>query len=747
MREEASISVIAGDSLSHFSDFQQHLINALLSSEVVYKGHDGASHEGEQRPQESVGFSSPDFFKKWFRGSGKVFFFLFKRNLRVTNIQVAELLALLRVHVSAEAGTDLQFLSSRDFNESIEKIVQTFPRDKAHPRLRYERIAANYSELLKRAIVFEPNYGSCVVYVPYGLTLDLQSICALSGYIHSCGYHIYIRNVYKATKRELFDRLHEYLGDERKSVLGSEAPGVKVMFRPYSHEDFTASDREIKEELRSGLDDVKVYVEKFFIGKESLASVIEEMRTEFSSTLVIPEPGDYKTKDPKAREGNPGLNRSTTIWLIIDHSVGATHRHPGDRHFFICYEQRYINDNPAHIFDENKPAWIDHTTIPQTLTGAMINLTRPYWPTRSPVRMFDPFVGSGTTWIETLKFPEIDFTGIDVDKMAPLLAEDNALFLSCSRQEAQSYKDQLERIVADSVVCPDPFEEELVLFSEQYRSAMDIFRRLVNAKYSIRDIREVEVNLLRAIAPSDRLTFYLMLRTIKRYAAALNTRSIHWRDAFCKQAGELCGEFRRLCRLKERSPVEDIVSDGLNDVQGAAGRVLILAGEYSLSCSLDPAIFGTAGNAHRGSIAQISCCDILELNERDAYDVIITDPPYGFNVNSGPEHLANLYAKAFEAMIRALKDGGQLVFAVPDWSHTGRQLPAFTHKEFLTHQILVAAEMADKEIFNTAIQMPQGNVQPYPPYYWESERALRRAILHFRFRVRPGYKRAGIKRD
>ena len=625
--------------------------------------------------------------------------------------------------------------------------MNTFPRNDAHPRQRYEKIAESYSELLKRTIVFEPNFGSCVVYVPYGLTVDLQSICALSGYIHSCGYNIYIRNVYKATKKEFFDRLKIYLREERRQLLGSDAKGTKVLFRPYSHEDFTGSDREMKEELRSGLDDVKIYVEKFFIGRERLASTIEEMRKEFAAELVIPEPGDYKIKDPKAREGHTDLDRSTTIWLNIDHSIDRSHHHPGDRHFFICNEQQYINENPAHIFDENKPAWVDHTTIPHTLMGAMINLTRPHRPAEAVVRMYDPFVGSGTTWLEALKYPEVEFTGTDKDKMAPLLAEDNAAFFSSSYQEACFYKEQLAQLVADEVMCcPDPFEEQPALFTEQHRQAMDIFRQLITDKYSIRDISDDDVQLLRTAKLNDRLTFYLMLRTIRRYAAALNTRSINWKEAFRQQAAELCADFRRLCVLKERKAARGVHSDDLKNVHDGKSRVQMLVGEYSYSCSLNPAIFGSAmrnDSIGRESNAQISSQDIMQLADgeiSDEYDVIITDPPYGFNVDSGPEHLADLYAKAFEVMIRALKDGGQLIFAVPDWSHTGRQLPAFTHKEFLTHQILVAAEKCGKEIFNTAIHIPYGNVRNHPPYYWESERALRRAILHFRFRTRPKYR-------
>ena len=123
---EAGAHMNTGAKPAQFSDFQQNLITALLSGEVIHESRDGGSLEGEQRPQQGIGFSSPDFFKKWFRGTGKVFYFLFKKNLKVTNIQIAELLALLLTHVHAdppETAIDLHFLSSQDFNGSNREYI------------------------------------------------------------------------------------------------------------------------------------------------------------------------------------------------------------------------------------------------------------------------------------------------------------------------------------------------------------------------------------------------------------------------------------------------------------------------------------------------------------------------------------------------------------------------------------------------------------------------------------------------
>jgi tRNA G10 N-methylase Trm11 len=129
----------------------------------------------------------------------------------------------------------------------------------------------------------------------------------------------------------------------------------------------------------------------------------------------------------------------------------------------------------------------------------------------------------------------------------------------------------------------------------------------------------------------------------------------------------------------------------------------------------------------------------LITGSKAKFDLIVTDPPYGFNTEEDREVLAAVYSAFLRQAIRHLRENGQLVLALPDWSHTGRRLPAFILKDFVTHQVLAIAEDEKREVISAAEQTP--NTVGTPPYYWESEKALRRAILHFRFRKQVNYRR------
>jgi len=116
--------------------------------------------------------------------------------------------------------------------------------------------------------------------------------------------------------------------------------------------------------------------------------------------------------------------------------------------------------------------------------------------------------------------------------------------------------------------------------------------------------------------------------------------------------------------------------------------------------------------------------------ERDSVDAIICDPPYGFNTMEEQGELANLYSEFIGAAIAGLRHRGHLIICLPGESYTGRDLPYCTNSGLVTNQVLIKARAVNKRIYVLARSLPSRLLAP--PYYWESERALRRTILHFR---------------
>src|SRR5204863_7886126 len=95
--------------------FERILIDALSASE---KSDDN----------EESRFSASKFFNNWFREKGSAYFFLFRKNLKVTNIQFAELIALLKTYNvcsdTEKTVHELQFVTEDEFKDAVRQLVQ-----------------------------------------------------------------------------------------------------------------------------------------------------------------------------------------------------------------------------------------------------------------------------------------------------------------------------------------------------------------------------------------------------------------------------------------------------------------------------------------------------------------------------------------------------------------------------------------------------------------------------------------------
>jgi hypothetical protein len=213
--------------------------------------------------------------------------------------------------------------------------------------------------------------------------------------------------------------------------------------------------------------------------------------------------------------------------------------------------------------------------------------------------------------------------------------------------------------------------------------------------------------------------FYLMLRTVRRHGTSLDRGSQPWKAALAKECARLDWSLGRLIDVRKRERANAV---------HPRGNIAVICADYSDGvCPAREAmerIIGDVGG--RRTLIR----DVRSLEPR-SFDVVVTDPPYGFNARVSTVPLAQLYADCIPVLLNALKAHGQLVLAVPDWSHTGQWFPYFTQKEMITQQVLVAAETLGRRIIQQAHAVPAPGPLFRAPYFWESERALRRAILHF----------------
>ncbi|MDX6698309.1 MAG: hypothetical protein QOE65_1706 [Solirubrobacteraceae bacterium] len=681
-----------------------------------------------------------DFYASWFRApTSSSYFFLFKKNLTVTNLQFAELVALLRTHTSFRDGREprpsLHFVSTSDFKDKTRRLLTALGgRSKKSTQddvwARCNLFEELWGDLYERTVALDAFYGSCVAFFPPALSLDLRAVCAESGYIHSCGPSVWVRKVRKARNGE------ELLKGVR-SHIGSD-PAKRTFFAVYSHEDFTGFDREQASELRHGLDDVKVWVEKYWIGGDRLVSVLQRIDREMGEDVEVAGAGDYRISR-KAVEADPNIDPTRSLWLLVDRGVHPSGRRPTSERYYICYEQLWKNENPFHGFDENKPAWRAHTTLPHTLTAAMLNITRPYQPPGAVQHLMDPFVGSGTTLLEAAKYPNIRPAGADIDPLAPRLIGDNFAFFCMSAEQLDAIHQHLKHVVVflEGEERPELRNARQALVDETER------RRLLSDTAANRHAKETYTwaeGLVAGIAgnPSaeltlddrqlgdlearddfvERLYFYIALRAVRRSVGARQS------DASRSYRAAWISEARVLLRQ-----IEHLAGRTRQVTRGDDGQWRWFHGAYSNECAISPALLAAAAEKAKTGVEVL---DALESNRSEAVDLYITDPPYGFNTDDDPHTLAQLYRHIVQHAFEALRDGGQLVLALPDQSFVGREPAFFAHRNFVQQLIASVSHETGRELLGSAEVLPSEPDVYKAPYYWESDRALRRAVLHYR---------------
>lgn len=672
--------------------------------------------QGILRSIENQEFKWDLFFKYWYREQGTPLFFLFKKNLSVTNTQYAELFCLLNKYCKREDKEEnkLLFYSTEHIKTTFTEVISTIIDDNISIETLYiNTFSSQYIDIFKSSIAVDMFFGSCAVFLPYGISVDLEQVVADSGYIHSAGYSVFIRNIKKSTKNIFLFNIDQYLEKEKENE--------KIPFIVFSHEDFSGYDKDSSELNERGIEQCKMFVDKMSMGCFRLSSILSEMQNSPRyNKLMIPKGGDYHIEH---------IFKSTkSLFLISDRSISSGQlKNPGMSRYYICYEQILKNDSPFFYFDENKPAWKSHTTLPHSLTAALLNISRNYL---NHGKICDPFCGTGTTWFEVKRLNlNNELFCSDLSASTKLLVSDNLRFFLMSTNDLEKLSKELsfcypERSLPDQYQLN--FSKEDNIYLDPYAQALQLINELKqeqpeeDQEFDLSDSFVIKLNKLSLLY---RIVFYVALRAELRFQGSFKRHSLTIQKAYELSLEKMIKQIRKYKELKEC-----IESDDLESAKWK--HISYIRSKDTYSNNLIPSFifhdFAHFDNLINKEIIQSHDARCLNKNSND---LVICDPPYGFNTTENSSALADLYINFIDTAIDSLKPNGQLIICLPAESYTGRDLPYCTRSDLVSRQIIMKAHQKNRLVYRPAQSLPIISLNP--PYYWEAERALRRVILHF----------------
>lgn len=703
-----------------------------------------------------------DLFRFW---PGNKYVFLFKKDCSVTNIQYRELISLIKADLKNNKA-NLTCLTRKRFIENVESISDN---------LKNGGKLNDYGNYFEKTIVVDAYTNSCIVFIPPNMEIDLEKICFLSGYIHSCGECVYFSKFEKSDRDEFMRELCIF-GEK----IGNKSGNVEtIRLIPLWHEMDNETEKSTEDsyksfeksffstsELTKDISEMKLYNEKSYLRYEPLYEVLDCVNNsrvfridniwKFANNkdlVIMPEMGEsdrlYLVKSKI--EGNDSPlgeccqyyvsngdedNQSETLWLLSDRNIikntdtaysdGSSDYQKGDSRFYICFHAQFINKSPFYIFEEDKPAWKEQETLPHSLTASMLNIALENGIPNNLV-ISDPFVGTGTTFFETLKYMALDnkkeivFIGNDLERYASQLIEDNkGIFeiISLSQEGNQALIDSVLKYKPSGTATLWKLindNDEMYLSKD---NELDRFKILVEKLVVEIGKNRDEWSLVTGKNEEleKRLIAYCVIKAYRRNKTSM------------KDGTEiLCMEQRKLHKLL--SLLKVLYKERQNSNKPNDRGLSFLKKGYSFCCIDGSAFLETC------YVGKEDARDFLK-EKKDSIDVVITDPPYGYNVEKfadGSENkLSELYNEMSGHLIEDLKDNGVIVMCLPSKSRVGKAINPFCLKRFYIPRLYEAA--SSKEVY---IQHDFGyNILPCDlfgiPFYWNSHKALRRDMIYYR---------------
>ncbi|MEM7705742.1 MAG: hypothetical protein AAF358_09340 [Pseudomonadota bacterium] len=737
--------------------------------------------------------SSPDFS----RYSGSLFF-VSQKNADVTNLFYIELANLINKHsrhtadcrISIKCYTDIEIADLIDKAAGIDEFFfSDINIDSSKEALGYvekctefvQRFLRLYRDTLEKSVVFDRYFCSGLIHFPETLFCDVRKVFAECGYAHSAGIPLIYRNSSKMFGGDVYRAFEKFLDgfspeDDKNKML------VNVL------SESTISQKRKKGSVlstRNGLAELQIDLRKYYIEDVPLVSVMADLGAKHRSKVVIPVPGDDEELDVECRS-------DCSVWMINDFDIyldtTSNRFGKGTKQYLGIYAQYFKNGTPLNIFKERKPGWIAPITIPTTLSSAIINsceiqLREEAQTGGEGLVILDPFAGSGGFLMDALvRFPRAKIIGLDKNIIAPYMARDNIRFFGNIEKMSQA-KGLLNLAMicskireADENLAPDrileSYDSEAIKDPTAYPTqfAINEINRSLDFLGEAHDGREFAAkiaDLSEAGGPRSLFEFLSSddeeLLSIRLFVYAI------WRGIYLN-ATSIAQHPERLASLLE-SEMTALIRE-LNKATGLADEGDLHHLEpslFSLSKKTDSKqIFSSYTTIAQSQIQKYSCfriaspqdsCEaeniirefvsspesgILYVSVEDSLDVlarmkqfadlIIGDPPYGFNTSEGGNAgMIDLFSKLFPTLIDATKDGGEVAAAIPLQARHGRQFPYFQTNEFIEDQIM--RFLADTGRAARWAAAPFGAVnssQGFGHAYWSSASALVRGVLNIK---------------
>ncbi|MEM6416059.1 MAG: hypothetical protein AAF720_15545 [Pseudomonadota bacterium] len=691
------------------------------------------------------------------------YFFTFRAGVDVTNIQFAELTALLGRFSSyaftqanepeLEIGLrNLQFHSTNEvrtilsnlWNSMVPDIdhVRDFVADEETFKSVSKTIKLSCAEIASRTIVVDFFKNSAAVFLPSTLSISLKNITINAGYVHSSGDLIYSRNTDKSSIAECTEKIERYL------TIQNDV-GVKVPFCLYTNGIFDKWESSlVKSEIRGGVNNLKFSGDKNYFGGVPLFSFRSQIEQRFPGRFHFVDSASHYQNQLSENDGRSGV-----FWLIRDRKLFSREAEEENEDIYIVYRQRFKNDDAICHFDEDKPAWIAPVTWPHSLTSAMLALTLERFSSEQELTIVDPFVGTGTSLIEAFKkYPRAQFWGGDLNGASEQAVNDNIAFFANARLSKLVYKKVKKEVASGDendkarfIAKYDKYFDKRFLEDERIenwmaegivsaRDAMvsaishvdgrgtDIYRK-------VRILNETDFSDFIARTPAEnelhkRIAFYFSWKTFCKNTSAIIDERLSPANILFDYLNDFLTTFEIYQAFK------GVVDDDTSVItleNSCFGEQIAFNYPHLLKRVGDNASKLTCGKNGEFNQFWSAMIDALDGNHPD---IVIMDPPYGFNTDGESlQDLAELYASIAKNVVESAGTETHLLMCLPEKSHNGQVIPNFVTKDwFLSKLFQVASGKA--EIFMFANQRPGPAPFYRPPFYWRSPKALTRTIVH-----------------